>query len=80
MLEVTLSVLDADRRKRFAQYLHQSVLRAGSCLAQLALDLAECFFDEPTTVRLCTPASLSGHTIIASLQFDPLSMSMVSAG
>ena len=44
------------------------------------LYLRERLFDEPTTVRLYTPASSSGHKIIASLRFDPLPMSMVSAG
>ena len=44
MLEVTLSVLGADRRKRFAQYIYQSVLRAGSGFAQHTLDLGESFF------------------------------------
>ena len=53
-----------------------------SCLrlSDEVLHLGEGLLDEPTTVRLCTPASLSWHTIVASLQFDPLSMSMVSAG
>ena len=44
MLEITSSVLDADRRKRFAQHLHQSLPRARSCLAHRTLDLAERFF------------------------------------
>ena len=44
MLEVTLSVLGAYRRKRFAQYPYQSVLRTSSCLAQHTLDLAESLF------------------------------------
>src|SRR3712207_5920739 len=44
MLEVTFSVPGTDRRKRLAQYLYQSVLRAGSCLAQHTLDLGERFF------------------------------------
>jgi hypothetical protein len=43
MLEVTPGVLDADRRKRFAQYVYQGVLRAGSCSAQNALYLGERF-------------------------------------
>src|SRR5215207_10284981 len=79
MLEVTLSVLSADRRKRFAQYVYQSVLRASSCLAHHTLDLGKRFFDEPTTVRLYTRASSSGYTIILSSQLDPLPVSMVSA-
>src|SRR3712207_4880505 len=41
MLEVTSGVLDVDRRKRFAQYVYQSILGAGSCSAQNALDLGE---------------------------------------
>ena len=44
MLEVTGGVLDADRRERFAQHIYQGLLRARSCLAQHALDLAERFF------------------------------------
>ena len=43
-------------------------------------DRIKVLLDEPTTVRLYTPASSSGRTIIASLRFDPLPMSMVSAG
>src|SRR3712207_4168549 len=43
MLEVTSGVLDVDRRKRFAQYVYQSILGAGSCSAQNALDLGERF-------------------------------------
>src|SRR5215217_4085141 len=43
MLEVPSGFLGADRRERFAQYLYQSVLRAGSRLAQNALDLGERF-------------------------------------
>lgn len=79
MLEVTLSVLGADRRNCFAQYVYQSVLRAGFCLAQHTLDLGERFFDEPITVRLYTAASSSGYKVIASLWLDPLPMGMVSA-
>jgi hypothetical protein len=52
----------------------------GFGLPQGVLYLGEGSFDEPTTVRLYTLASLSGHTIIASLQFDPLHVGMVSAG
>src|SRR5215208_5763024 len=44
MLEITSSILNADRRKRFAQHLHQSLPRACSCLAHRTLDLAERFF------------------------------------
>jgi hypothetical protein len=43
MLQVTSGVLDADRRKRFAQHLYQSVFRTGSCFAHHTLDLAERF-------------------------------------
>ena len=79
MLEEAPGVLGADRRKRLAQNTHQSVLRAGSCLAHYILDLGERFFDEPTTMRLYTCASSSGYTIILSSQLDPLPVSMVSA-
>src|SRR5215213_10610314 len=44
MLEITSSILNADRRKRFAQHLHQSLPRACSCLAHRTLELAERFF------------------------------------
>jgi hypothetical protein len=44
MLEVTSGILGTDRRKRFAQYVYQSVLRTGCCLPQHTLDLAESFF------------------------------------
>jgi hypothetical protein len=79
MLEVTRGVPGADRRERFAQYLYQGVLGAGSRSTQDVLDLGESLFDEPTTVRLCTPASSSGCTIILSSQLEPLHVSMVSA-
>jgi hypothetical protein len=44
MLEVTLSVLGANRRKRFAQHLYQGILRACSSFAQHTLDFAESLF------------------------------------
>jgi hypothetical protein len=43
MLEVTLSVLGAHRRKRFAQCLYQGTLRTGSDAAQDTFDLGERF-------------------------------------
>src|SRR5215210_3870528 len=43
MLEVTPGVVDADRRKRFAQHVYQSILGTGSCSAQNALDLGKRF-------------------------------------
>ena len=69
-----------DLETRLTQRLDQPLSGAGLSFSQYGLDLRESLLDEPTTVRLCTPASLSGHTIISSLQFDPLSMCMVSAG
>src|SRR3712207_2834994 len=44
MLEVASGSLALVAEKRFAQYLYQSALRAGSCLAQHTLDLGERFF------------------------------------
>jgi hypothetical protein len=58
----------------------QGFVGARAELPQDVFDLRERLLDEPTTVRLYTLASLSGHTIIASLQFDPLHVSMVPAG
>ena len=80
VLEEAPRVPGSDRRERSADRLHQGLAGAGFGLAQQPLDLGEGLLDEPTTVRLYTPASSSGRTIIASLRFDPLPMSMVSAG
>src|SRR5215213_1356024 len=41
MLEIASSVLEADRRKSFAQYLNQCLPHASSRLAHHTLDLAE---------------------------------------
>ena len=80
MVKPPYGVSRGDLGERLLHGLQQGFVGARCELPQDVLDLGEGLLDEPTTVRLCTAASLSGHTIIASLQFDPLSMSMVSAG
>ena len=80
MLEECLRILLADLADRLTERHDESFVEARPGLANEVLDLGERLLDEPTTVRLYIPASLSGRTIIASLRFDPLPMSMVSAG
>lgn len=81
MFEEAPDVFGGDRGESRCYRIQQSLLAPGRGLAQQVLDLGERLFDEPTTVRLYTAASSSGcTTIIASLRFDPLPMSMVSAG
>jgi hypothetical protein len=76
MLEECLRILLADLADRH----DESFVDARPGLTNGVLDLRKRLLDEPTTVRLYIPASSSGHKIIASLRFDPLPMSMVSAG
>jgi len=80
MGELTCCIFCSDGRQRLGYRLKERLAQPCASFTHEGFDLAENLLDEPTTVRLCTPATLSGHTIIASLQFDPLSMSMVSAG
>jgi hypothetical protein len=79
MLKVTSNVFGSDRRERCCYRIYQGLFGPGCCLAEQILDLGKGLFDEPTTVRLHTHASLSGYTIILSPQLDPLPVSMVSA-
>ena len=80
MLEEGLRVLLADLTDRLTDRRDEGFVHARPGLAYEVLDLRERLLDEPTTVRLYTPAPSSGRTIIASLQLDPLPVSMVSVG
>ncbi len=80
MGEPTPRVFERDRRDRYGDGLNQRFAGTRPGLPDYVLYLRECLLDELTTVHLYTPASSSGHKIIASLRFDPLPMSMVSAG
>jgi hypothetical protein len=80
VLEPSSGVRSGDLGERLLHGLQQGLVGACSYLPQDVLDLGEGLLDEPTAVRLYTLASSSGYTIIASLQLDPLPVSMVSAG
>jgi hypothetical protein len=80
MTEPSCGVSRGDLGECLLHRFQQGFVGARAKLPKDVLDLGERLLDEPTTVHLYTLASLSGHTIIASLQFDPLPMSMVSAG
>ncbi len=80
MLEECSRIFFRNLRKRLPNRPDESFPHPCPRFPEQILDLGESLLDEPTTVRLYTPVSSSGHKIIASLRFDPLPMSMVSAG